>query len=233
MVTHTEQELEPRLPLTKQRVLKAAVALADEKGLEALSMRNLGETLGVQAMSLYNHVSSKGEILNGILDAIVDEIEAELRRIELTDPDPGWKEAIRRRALTARSVLMRHPWAPNLMTVHPTMSATILEYYDHILGDLIEGGFPIDLAHHAMHALGSSALGFTQELFESDDLGPEVAALFSEDGPTDRFRNLVVMAQHVRHDAESTLGGGCNDLVEFEFALDLMLDGLERKLEQA
>lgn len=231
-MTQTDTTTETRAPLSRSRVLEAAIELADDRGLEALSMRNLADSLGVQAMSLYNHVANKDDILNGVLDVIIEEIEAELAEREAGISPADWKLRIRTRCLTARQVLLRHKWAPNLMTTRTSMSATVLRYFDAMLGTMIEGGFSIDLAHHAMHALGSNALGFTQEVFESDDLGPEVAAIFSENPPPQGYRHLVEMAQHVQHDAETTLGGGCDDQVEFEFALDLMLDGLERLFER-
>ncbi len=232
-MTQTETATDTRLPLSRARVLRAAIDLADERGLEELSMRNLAESLGVKAMSLYNHVANKEDILNGILDVIIEEIQEELADREASISPTDWKQRVRTRCLTARHVLLRHKWAPNLMTTRTTMSPTVLRYFDDMLGTLIAGGFTMDLAHHAMHALGSNALGFTQELFESDDLGPEVAAIFSQDPPPPGYRNLVEMAKHVEHDAETTLGGGCDDQFEFEFALNLLLDGLERLFERS
>ena len=105
MVTRNSASSETRTPLSRERVLRAAVDLADESGIEALSMRKLGQELGVEAMSLYNHVANKEEILDGMADLIMSEIEPPL-------PDADWKSALRERALSAREVLVRHPWAP-------------------------------------------------------------------------------------------------------------------------
>ena len=110
MAAQTDPNGEPRVPLTTERVLRAAVTLADEGGIESLSMRNLGQKLGVEAMSLYNHVTNKDDILNGIVDIVVSEIDAPSSRAD-------WKAAMRQRAISAREVLLRHPWAPDRKSV--------------------------------------------------------------------------------------------------------------------
>jgi AcrR family transcriptional regulator len=161
---------ELRIPLHRDRVLRAAVALADEAGVESVTMRRLGEALGVEAMSLYHHVASKDEVLDGIVDIVVAEIGA---------PSEGadWKTAIRERALAARQLLKGHAWAPSLIGSREHLSPVMLHYMDSVMGDLRRGGLSNQLAHHAMHVLGSRMLGFTQELFDPSDLGPEVAGI--------------------------------------------------------
>jgi AcrR family transcriptional regulator len=218
----------PRRPLSRERVLRAAVELADERGLEALTMRNLGQQLGVEAMSLYNHVANKEAILDGVVEVVIGEV---LEAVEGTDDlaDPGeWKAVTRRRILAARGVFLRHRWAPKVLESRTDMSPVALRYFDGLLGLMLQGGFSADLAHHAMHALGSRAIGFTQELFDEDtEMPAETVALMAQQMASE-YPNLGEMLKIVTHDADSTLGW-CDDQFEFEFGLDLLLDGLERR----
>src|SRR6185369_2870503 len=144
-----------RAPLTKERVLEAAVDLADHAGINALSMRKLGQGLGVEGMALYRHVRDKEAILDGIVDAIMSEID-------LPDRTGDWKTAMRRLSLAAREVMLRHPWAPAVIVARPEVGPATLRHIDAVLGILQSGGFPIDMAHHALHVLGSRVFGFTQ-----------------------------------------------------------------------
>jgi AcrR family transcriptional regulator len=216
-----------RVPLTRERVLRAAVELADTRGIEALTMRNLGQELGVEAMSLYNHVSNKEDVLDGLVDVVVGEV------LEVVDaipppPDPvDWVPVARRRMLAAREVMLRHRWAPGLLESRKDVPPALVRYYDMLLGLMREAGFSIDLAHHAMHALGSRALGFTQELFTEDghDVSPEEVAVMARQMA--QFPYIVELMQVISHDEDTTLGG-CDDQFEFEFGLDLILHGLER-----
>jgi AcrR family transcriptional regulator len=220
-----------RTPLSRDRILRAAVALADEAGIESLSMRNLAQELGVVPMALYKHVANKDELLDGMIDVVVSEIDPPA-------PDTDWKQAVRRRILSARQVLRRHPWAPLAIESRNMATPAILAYLDSTVGTLRAGGFSADLAHHVMHAMGSRIMGFSQELFDASrragrsgptdpeppaDLPPEVAA---------RFPNLAVIATAAAHDDESVVGLGCDDQFEFEFSLDLLLDGIERLHQQ-
>lgn len=218
----------PRRPLSRERVLRAAVELADERGLEALTMRNLGQALGVEAMSLYNHVANKEAILDGVVEVVVGEV---LEAVDGTDQlsDPGaWKAVTRRRILAAREVFLRHRWAPKVLESRTEMAPVVLRYYDGLLGLMLQGGFSADLAHHALHVLGSRAIGFTQELFEEDtEMPAETVALMAQQLAAE-YPNLGEMLKIVSHDADTTLGW-CDDQVEFEFGLDLLLDGLERR----
>jgi AcrR family transcriptional regulator len=229
MAAHAEPRTEARVPLSKERVLGAAVKLADEGGIDALTMRNLAHALGVEAMSLYYHVASKDEVLDGIAEVILGEIHEVVSTIEGPPDGVDWKTAMRQRILSARQVLLRHPWAAGVIETRTAMSLEAVKYFDEVLGLFRAGGFSYDMAHHAMHALGSRALGFTQELFEPDnaDAGDEQATAMLEQ-MADKIPHIVEMLMEVSHgDPESTLGW-CDDQVEFEFGLDLILDGLER-----
>jgi AcrR family transcriptional regulator len=228
-VAESEAAEKPRLPLTRERVLRAAVELADERGIEALTMRNLGQELGVEAMSLYNHVANKNAILDGVVEVVTGEVLAAVEALEPPANPAEWKQTMRRWILAAREVLLRHRWAPAVLETRGTAPPPVLKYFDSLLGLMLEAGFSIDLAHHAMHALGSRALGFSQELFVSggDEVPPEMAAAMLQQMAL-QYPNLATLVQAVFHDTGSTLGSGCDDQFEFEFALDLLLDGLER-----
>jgi AcrR family transcriptional regulator len=212
----------PREAVTRERILEVAVDLADREGIEALSMRRIAQRLGVVPMALYKHVANKEEILDGMAEAIVDEIE---------DPPPGadWKTAVRGRILSARRALLRHPWAARLIASRTEPGPKMLAYMDSMIGLFLAGGFSIDLTHHALHAMGSRLMGFTQELYDdTGDMDPE-QELEMYRMLADRFPNLSVLARSVFHDDSTVVGGqGCDDQFEFEFALDLLLDGFER-----
>jgi AcrR family transcriptional regulator len=226
--TDVEPEAAPRVPLNRRRVLRAAVDVADRAGLEALTMRRLAQELEVEAMSLYHHVPNKEAILDGVVEVVVGEIA---EAVDGVGPSPAedWQGAMRARILAARDVLLRHRWAPRVLETRTTMSPAIIGYYDGLLGIFRAGGFSYDLAHHAMHALGSRALGFTQELFEPDDpeaSDAEATAMLEQ--MADQFPHIVGMMAEVAHaDPDSTLGW-CDDQFEFEFGLDLILGGLDR-----
>ena len=222
------QQLETsrRTPLNRARVLEAAVALADEVGLEALSMRRLAEALGVVPMALYKHVANKDELLDGMVDVVIGEIAAVV-------PGAGWKDAVRLRVLSARQALLRHPWARQALETRTNRTPAVLKYTDEVIGMFLAGGFSVDLTHHVMHALGSRMWGFTQELFDAAAGGQEAvmppeaqAAMLQE--MAQRYPNILEVASAARHDDGSVVSYGCDDQFEFEFALDLMLDGFER-----
>jgi AcrR family transcriptional regulator len=214
-------------------VLRAAVELADERGIDALTMRSLGQELGVEAMSLYNHVSNKEDVLDGIVEVVVGEVLAAVAAIEPPGDAAEWQPVVRARILAARDVLLRHRWAPGVLESRTDMPPSLLGYYDSLLGLMRGGGFSLDLAHHALHALGSRALGFSQELFVTDDkdVDPDVMALMLQQ-MAGRYPDLAELMRIVAHDDESTLGSGCDDQFEFEFGLDVILDGLERLRER-
>lgn len=212
-----------REPLSRERVLRAGVALADEHGIDAVSMRRVGHELGVEAMSLYNHVANKDDLLTGMIDLVVEEMPP-------TSEDPDWRTALRETMLRARAVLMRHPWAPRVLHERSTLTHPIMLRFDAVVGILLRGGFSADLTHHALHVLGSRVLGFTQEMFnDSDPMSddPDVAALMLKQ-MTAMYPNLGAMVSAAQHDDASILGDGCDDQYEFELTLDLILDGLDR-----
>lgn len=209
------------MALSRRRVLQAAVDIADADGFAALNMRNLAGALGVVPMALYKHVANKDELLDGMLDLIVTEIDPPNLEID-------WKAAIRQRVLSARRALLRHPWASRVIESRTNPTPAVLDYMDSMIGLFRAGGFSTDLTHHAMHAMGSRLLGFSQELFDdSAPVDPETAAARLE-AMARRYPNIARMVMAIAHDADSIVGQGCDDQAEFEFALDLMLDGLER-----
>ena len=222
----TGQTTGRRAPLTRDRVLRTAVDLADSGGIDALTIRRLGEQLGVEAMSVYHHVANKEAILDGVVDLVFGEVEDALGGFAVPGRDAEWKAALRARILAARQVMLRHPWLPGVMDSRQGLGLTTARYVDSVVGTLRSGGLSYDLIHHAMHALGSRMFGFSQELGESGGDGqgdPDELAQMAAQVP-----HLAEMLSVVRHDdPESTLGW-CDDQFEFEFGLGLILDGLER-----
>jgi AcrR family transcriptional regulator len=202
-------------------VLEAAVALADQGGADSLSMRRLAQELGVVPMALYKHVANKDALLDGMIDVVVGEIDPPAEGL-------GWKLAIRERILSARRALLRHPWASRVMESRVAPTPTVLAYMDSMIGMFLAGGFTIDQTHHAVHAMGSRLMGFSQELFnDTSDTDPELErATFAG---LAALPNIYRLYLAVNHDDASVVGPGCDDQFEFEFALDLMLDGLERR----
>lgn len=210
-----------RTPLSRERVLRAAVALADEHGLRAVTMRRLAEELDAEAMSLYYHVAKKEDLLDGIVDVVAQEINEAVSRLA---PGPDWRQTTRGRILAAREVFLRHRWAPALFDTRSSTSLAVLQYYDALVGVMREGGFSHDRIHHALHALGSRALGFSHEVFD-----PNAGA--SAEIPADlaaQLPNLVGMLSEIAHDDPDSTLGWCDDQAEFEFGLDLILGGLDR-----
>ncbi|MFD3723703.1 TetR/AcrR family transcriptional regulator C-terminal domain-containing protein [Streptomyces sp. NPDC058671] len=219
-MTRQEATRTQRTPLNRERVLRAAVALADATGIDTLSMRKLAQELDVVPMALYKHVANKEELLDGMADAVV-------REIDPPTAGPDWRRVVRTRILSARQVLLRHPWAVRVIESRTGPTPAVLAYVDSMAGILRDGGLSADLTHHVMHAMGSRLLGFSQELFDTS--GPS--------GPPDpglaaRYPNIAELAATAAHDGASTVGGGCDDQFEFEFALDLLLDGFENLRRQ-
>jgi AcrR family transcriptional regulator len=221
VVTQEGALTERRAPLTRDRVLRAAVDLADRDGIEALSMRKLGQELGVEGMALYRHVRDKDAILDGIVDMVMGEVSA-------PDPTADWKAGLRELALASRSVMLRHPWAPAVIVTRPDVGPETLRHIDRVLGLLDAAGFSLDMAHHALHVLGSRVFGFTQDPFnDTTDVraDPERVAAIAA-GLAAIYPNVGKLALASSHDGGL---GGCDDDFEFAFGLDLILDGLERR----
>lgn len=215
-----------RLPLSRERILETAVALADRDGLPGASLRKVAQELGVSAMALYKHIANKDELLDGMIDVVVAQIDP-------PDPDLEWKAAIRARILSARRALLRHPWASRVMESRTEPTPTVLAYMDSMIAMFRAGGFSMDLTHHAVHAMGSRLMGFSQELFnDTGDTDPaEEAELWGSMAAI--YPSIYELFLTVSHDNRSVVGPGCDDQFEFEFALDLMLDGLERTKDRS
>ncbi|MFI5728680.1 TetR/AcrR family transcriptional regulator C-terminal domain-containing protein [Kribbella sp. NPDC051587] len=204
-------------PLNRERVLRAAIALADRDGLDALSMRKLGNELGIEAMSLYNHVKNKNDLLDAIVDLVLTDIDV---------PPSGtpWKDAMRRRSISAHSVLVAHPWAALQIMSRFSIGPGMTKYLDSTLGRLLEGGFAVEGALDAWHTLDSHLYGFTlQELNLpfSIEAAPDVSAQVVGGLDPEQFPHVVRIITHVMQSGR---------VEDFEFGLDLVLDGLEAKL---
>jgi AcrR family transcriptional regulator len=226
MATKVEERSRTREPLSRERILRAAVALADQGGVESLSMRKIAQELGVVPMALYKHVANKDELLDGLVDVVIGEIDPPLQGVD-------WKTAMRERILSARRSLLRHPWASEVIESRAEPTPTIIGYIDAMMGIFLAGGFSVDLMHHAVHVMGSRILGFSQELFDDTASMPDDEAMAMWSQIADQYPNIAALvgelsAGGISHDESSIVGGGCDDQFEFEFALDLMLDGLER-----
>jgi AcrR family transcriptional regulator len=209
-----------RAPLTRERILGAAMSLADADGLEALTMRRLARTIGFEAMSLYYYTPNKDDIIDGIVDLVVCEIE-------LPSPTGDWKAAIRASAISAHHVLRRHPWACNPLMSTPRLLPSRLRMVDALLGRLGDANLPSDLVDRAYHAIDSHILGFT--LWEAGysvalrDMPPDALAKVVEDLGVGAYPHL--MAHVAFHDRPP----GPGRKPAFEFGLDLILDSLERE----
>ncbi|MGD1896232.1 MAG: TetR/AcrR family transcriptional regulator [Phormidesmis sp.] len=213
----TNAQSRPRKPLSRERVLVQALKLADKQGIEALSMRNLAEALGVKAMSLYNHVKNKDDMIDGIVDIVVSEIE-------LPETESHWKKAMHKRANSAHAALLRHPWATMEMVSRVNIGPAMLRYVNATIGCLREAGFSFEMADHAWNAMDAHIYGFTlQELnfpFKPEEYS-KVAENYLSLIPADKYPYLNGMTQQV-------IGGKYDGIHDFEFGLELILDGLDQ-----
>ena len=216
-----------RKPLSRERVLAAAVALADAHGIQALTMRRLADDLHVEAMSLYYHLRDKEALLDGVVETVIAEVD-----IAGLDADGGdWRARLREQFLAARQVMLRHPWMPGLLGTRRTVPASVYAYYDSIVGTLVGAGFSYRLAHRALHAFGSMPLGFVQEIFSPASAGGSMEVEAAEAdlaAMAEALPHLTSMLAAEIHDQADPTLGWCDSQVEFEFTLDLLLDGLER-----
>ena len=224
MTTNSDSRVRRRAPLSRERVLRAAISLADKEGIDALTMRRLGQQLSVEAMSLYKHVANKDDILDGITELVVSEID-------LPGPDVEWKAAMRQRARSTRDVLTRHPWATSVMESRANPGPATLRYYDSVIASLRAAGFSVAMAAHAFSVLDSYIFGFVvQQIslpFDTSDELTDVTAAILEQMPTDQFPHLTEMA------VEHIMQPGYDRAGEFDFGLDLILDALERARDTA
>jgi AcrR family transcriptional regulator len=217
-----------RRPLTKQRVLDKAIALADRDGIEALSMRKLGQALGVEAMSLYKHVANKAELVAAMVDSVVEQFE-------LPDEEPAWDVAIRRCAIRAHDLLIEHPWACRLAIVPSdvrTIGGPRVRYMEWLLRRLREAGFSPDLAYSAYHTLDSHIFGFTLWQIGHADA---IRRFKPDEGESVEEFTARILAQLrprypylAEHGEQHMAPDAPNGKQEFEFGLDLILDGLKR-----
>ena len=214
---------DPRPPLSRERVLQAALDLADESGLDALTMRELGKRLGVEAMSLYNHVANKDDILDGILDLVVSEID-------LPSGDVDWRVAMRRRAASAREAFGRHPWASALNDSRESSGPGRMYYFDWVIGTLRRSGFSVELAVHAFSAIDSYIYGFGRQqlnMAAGEGTAEESAEAILSAIPADEFPYLAEVI------TDFMLTVGYDESADFDFGLGLILDGLERVRDQS
>ena len=211
-----------RAGLSREQVLAAAVTFADREGLDSLSMRRLGEELGVEAMSLYTYVSGKDELLDGMVDAVFGEIE-------LPGSRARWRSAVRRRTVSAREVLRSHPWATPLMNSRSAPGPQTLRHLDAVLGYFRRGGFTVPQTAHAISAVDSYLYGFALTdvslPFDSPEETSELAAQILAGMPAEEYPHLRELT------TEHVLQPGYDYGKEFELGLDLVLDGLARLVD--
>src|SRR6266550_3101931 len=211
---------QPRIPLSRERILQTALQLVNEGGLEALSMRKLAQALGFEAMSLYNHVTNKGDVIDGILDLVLAETEPPA-------PDGDWRSAIRQSAISVHSALRRHPWAAAPLMSADHVRDSRLDYMNTLLERLRTADFPADTTYHAYHALDGHIFGFSMwQAGHAVNVTPEnlptLARAFAQQHPLDRWP--YVLEHFDQHITEGTL----HNIRAFDFTLDLILDGLEK-----
>ena len=213
-----------RIPVTRERLFNTAIAVADAGGLGSLTMRSLAQELGVKPMALYHHVANKEEILDGIVDIVFSEIE-------LPEAGGNWRPEMRRRAISARRVLRRHPWAIPLLQSRTAPGPATLRHHNSIIGSLRGGGFSVEMTAHAYTVIDSYVFGFALSEASLPINGPETVPEVAEK-----------MAQHFNpadyphlkeFSVEHILKPGYDFGKEFEFGLDLLLDGLERAAQRA
>ena len=204
------------LPLSRDRILQTAIQLADDHGIDALSMRRLAQQLGVKAMSLYNHVTNKDDLIDGMVDIVAGEIAV---------PDIGvnWKTAMRQRAISAHEVLLRHPWATMAMVSRANVGPAMLRYVNATLGCLVEAGFSFEMADHVWNAIDNHIYGFTlQKLnfpFEEAEYA-DAARKYVSMLPVETYPYLNKLTHYV-------INGQYNGIHDFEFGLDLILNSLD------
>ena len=219
MTTQTTTGAQPRIPLSRERVLTTALKLADQGGLESLSMRKLGHELGVEAMAVYYHLANKDEVLDGIVDLVFGEID-------LPVAGADWKTAMRQRAISLRDVLARHRWAIGMMESRRNPGPANLGHHDAVIGNLRAAGFDMEMVAHAYSLLDAYIYGFALTKmnlpFESGDDVAELAQDMLEPFPPGEYPNLADFI------TEHAMKPGYDFGDEFEYGLDVILDGLER-----
>lgn len=210
-----------RPPLNRDAVLAAAVQLADDEGVDAVSMRALAQRLDVVPMALYKHVASKEDLVTGMVDVVIGEFGRP------TASSPGdWKESVRHAILQARRVVMAHPWVRRAIETRTVRTPAVLGHMERLTSTLLAAGLSPDLTHHAMHVLGNRIWGFSPELFnESGPRPADTRSTAPQPDPDDYPGILTVAADAARRRPGAT---GCDEEFEFTFALDLILDAVQR-----
>ena len=224
MTTRTTKRAQRREPLTRERVWQAALKLADQGGIESLSMRKLGQELGVGAMALYYHFANKEEVLDGAIDLVFSEID-------LPATGAHWKTSMRQRAISVREVLSRHRWAIGLMESRAKPGLANLRHHDAVIGSLRAAGFDIAMAAHAYSLLDSYIYGFALTKmslpFDTSEEVAQVAQNMLQLSLLNEYPHLLEML------TEHVAKGGYDYDDEFEYGLDVLLDGLERMRQTA
>jgi AcrR family transcriptional regulator len=224
MATHMVSATEPRVRLTRDRVLRAAIEHADAGGLEALSMRRLAEELAVAPMALYRHVANKEDLIDAMVDVVFSEIG-------LPPIGTDWKTAMRHRAISVRDALARHRWAIGLMESRRNPGPANLAHHDAVIGSLRAAGFDMAMAAHAYSLLDSYIYGFALTKmnlpFENTAEITDMAQAMLEPFPLDAYPNLVAFI------TEHAMQPGYDYADEFEYGLDVILDGLEKEQNPA
>jgi AcrR family transcriptional regulator len=220
MATGAISTAEPRSRLSRERVLHAAIANADAGGLEALTMRQLAEVLGVAPMALYRHVANKDDLVDAMVDVVFSEIGSPLAGAE-------WKTVLRQRAIRVRDALSRHRWAIGLMESRRNPGPANLRHHDAVIGRLRSAGFSVEMAAHAYSLLDSYIYGFALTKmnlpFNTSEEVAKVAQGMLEPFPRNEYPNLAeFLTEHV-------LKPGYDHGDEFEYGVDLILDGLEKR----
>jgi AcrR family transcriptional regulator len=213
-----------RAPLSRERVLRAAISIADKRGISAVTMRAVASALGVEAMSLYNHITNKDDMLDGMIDLVVEEIA-------LPQDAADWREAMSCRAVAAHGAFTRHPWAPALIDSRETSGPARLRYFDWVLGVLVRAGFTLETAGRCFSVLDSYIYGFgrqqsnafAEEADVEEASAEEMAAAFMEAIPPDQYPYLHDMTLQV-------MGDGWDEDASFRFGLEIVLDGLAQRL---
>jgi AcrR family transcriptional regulator len=216
----SKSDIVSQIPLSRERILRTAILLADRGGIESLSMRKIAQELGVQAMSLYNHVANKDDMLDGIVDIVVSEIEV---------PDLGveWKTAMRRRANSAHAVLLRHPWATMPIVSRINVGPAMLRYIDATLGCLCEAGFSFEIVDRAWNAIDSHIYGFTLQELNFPIAAAEYAKAaqhYLPNIPAEKYPYMNRLTQHL-------IDGHYDGIADFNFGLELILSGLDSDRE--
>lgn len=206
-----------RVRLDREKIIAAAIELADAGGLDGLSMRRLADALDVTPMALYKHVAGRERLIDGMVEGIVACIEAAPRGVP-------WRDAVRARILSARSLMQRHPWAQTAIETRTTAGPAVLGYMDDLMSLMFDGGLSADLVHHAMHALSVRMWGFTRDVLPT----PELPADPSE--RADALRAYAALYPAIVRMATTAPRAGetCDSDAEFAFALDILLDAFER-----